>query len=445
MWNERGLTGVLAEILSRWEIPGMAVGVVSANEVLFTRCFGVQSLATMQPVTPESIFCVASVSKSFTASAVMQLAERGLVDLDAPVNLYLPYFQIGAERCARITPRQILSHTSGMPDMDEGEYDLLVAHPEWDDGAAERYVRGLSGRKMAADPGERFLYSNIAYNVLGDLIAKVSGMPFETYLKTCVLAPARMPQSTFCFAEVPRDRLAVPHIRIPDRIVRPIYPYHRADAPASFLHSSLTDMCRWLMACLNQGSLGGRQILSPASLEQMWQPAARWGYPPLYEDMGLGWTLGHYHGAKTASHGGMGFGWTDFMVVLPERNRAAVILCNEESFARGRTVGAVLDVILGLEPQAGSVSWMVPVCQALRSGGMDAAYACYEALKGGAENYEIAEDDLINLAIQIETAKKYDLAAAVLELNLRAFPQSHETLSRLARLKQSDGPYPRQL
>jgi outer membrane protein assembly factor BamD (BamD/ComL family) len=88
---------------------------------------------------------------------------------------------------------------------------------------------------------------------------------------------------------------------------------------------------------------------------------------------------------------------------------------------------------------------MVPVCQALRSGGMDAAYACYEALKGGAENYEIAEDDLINLAIQIETAKKYDLAAAVLELNLRAFPQSHETLSRLARLKQSDGPYPRQL
>ncbi len=77
----------------------------------------------------------------------------------------------------------MLSHTSGMPDFTESEYEELVAHPEADEGASERLVRSLSSRKMAAAPGERFLYSNIAYNVLGDLIAKISGQTFEAYMK----------------------------------------------------------------------------------------------------------------------------------------------------------------------------------------------------------------------------------------------------------------------
>ena len=214
-----------------------------------------QSLETPVPVTLDSIFCVASIAKCFVATAVVQLAEHGKIDLDAPLVQYLPYFQLDDERYPQITIRQILSHTSGMPDMDESEYDELVAHPEYDDGAAERYVRGLRRRKMPAAPGERFLYSNIAYNVLGDLIAKISGQSFEAYMKEHILLPAGMPNSTFFYPDVPRDRLAVPHLRTPEMIVNPIYPYHRADAPASYLHSTVVDMCHWAITCLNGGAL----------------------------------------------------------------------------------------------------------------------------------------------------------------------------------------------
>jgi len=123
----------------------------------------------------------------------MQLVEHGKIELEAPLAGYLPYFRLDDERYREMTIRQVLSHTAGMPDMDESEYDELVAHPEVDEGAAERYVRRLSHLKLVAAPGERFFYSNIAYNVLGDLIAKLSGQSFEDYMKAHILQPAGMP------------------------------------------------------------------------------------------------------------------------------------------------------------------------------------------------------------------------------------------------------------
>jgi len=96
------------------------------------------------------------------------------------------------ERYRQINIRQILSHTSGMPDMEETEYVELVSCPEYDDGAAERYVRGLRDRKMIANPGERFSYSNIAYNVLGDMLAKVSVKSFEEVMRENILFPSGM-------------------------------------------------------------------------------------------------------------------------------------------------------------------------------------------------------------------------------------------------------------
>lgn len=98
---------------------------------------------------------------------------------------------------------------------------------------------------MIAAPGERFAYSNIAYKVLGHLITKITGQTFENYMQEHILRPAGMSESTLFFPDVPRSRLAVPHLRAPEMIVNPIYPYHRADAPASFLHSSVVEMCHW--------------------------------------------------------------------------------------------------------------------------------------------------------------------------------------------------------
>jgi len=433
MLYEHKLDAVLEEIMARWGIPGLGVGIVQEGEIVYAKGFGVQSLETRAPVTPDSVFCTASIAKCFVASAVLQLAEQGQLDLDAPLVQYLPYFKLDDERYRQITIRQMLSHTSGMPDMDEGEYDELVSHPETDEGAAERYVRGLSQRKMVAAPGERFLYSNMAYNVLGDLIAKLTGQTFEAYMKGHILLPAGMPESTFFFPEVARDRLAVPHLRTPEMIVNPVYPYHRADAPASFLHSTVREMCHWCIACLDQGLYHGRRFLSPASYDLMWTPVAPWGYPPFYEDVGLGWTLGHFDGVKTVGHGGMGFGWTDFLIFLPEVKRAAIILCNEESSARSRTLRAVVHAMLAREPLVNTVSWMVPISRALSEGGLEAAYACYAEIKSsGSEEYFFDEDELVNLAVQMLCVKKFDVAKDALTLNLHVFPEHIESHTCLA-------------
>ncbi len=437
---EQELDAVLQTIVTRWGIPGLSVGVTQGDEIIYIRGFGVQSLDTGAPIEPDSIFCTASIAKCFVASAVMQLVEQGHIQLDTPLIEYLPFFKLDDVRYTQITIRQMLSHTSGMPDMEDDEYDALLSHPEFDDAAAERYVRALSRRKMVAAPGERFMYSNIAYNVLGFLIAQISGQTFEAYMREHILLPAGMPDSTFLLSEVERRQLAVPHLRTPEMCVNPVYPYHRADAPASFLHSTVTDMCHWGAVCLNRGHYQGRQLLGPASYEQMWTPAARWGYPPLYEDMGLGWTLGHFDGTRTISHGGMGFGWSDFFTVLPEKGRAAIVMCNEESGARRRTVYAVIQAILDRPPQTGTISWMIPIIQAWQEGGMAAAWvACTRLQEGGDPDYELDADDLVNLVLQLLCVEKRDLAIEMLQLNTHAFPEHTESHLYLARLYLESG------
>lgn len=427
------LESVLQKIMSGWGIPGLGVGIVENGEIVYARGFGVQSLETCVPVTPDSIFCVASISKCFVASAIMQLVERGKLQLDVPLIEYLPDFRLDDERFDQVTLREMLSHTSGMPDIDEAEYDEMVAHPEYDEGSLGRYIQLIAGRKMVASPGERFAYSNIAYDVLGYLIARTSGKTFEDYMRDHVLHPAGMLESTFFFPDVPRKRLAVPHLRAPTMIVNPVYPYHRADAPASFLHSTVTDMCHWAITCLAGGTFDGHHILSPVGYELMWTPVAEWGFPPLYEHTGLGWTLGHFDGVKTVSHGGGGFGWTDFFIILPERNCGVIILCNEQSSARARTIRAVLHYMLDKEPFINSVSWMVPIGQALEEGGRLAAFARYNEIKNSTE-FVLDENDLVSLARQLCNVKKYAMAMHVLELNLHVFPEHIDSLIILAKL-----------
>ena len=432
------LDPILEDIKTRWEIPGLGVGIVEDGEIAYARGIGVQNLDTGVPVTPDSIFCIASIAKCFVACAVMRLVEQGKLRLDAPLIEYLPDFKLDDDHYREITLRQMLSHTSGMPDMGEVEYDELVAHPEFDEEAPARFVRALANRKMVALPGERFAYSNIAYNVLGHLIAKVTGLTFEETMKEHILNRAGMPDSTFFFPEVKRSRMAVPHLRVPALVVNPISPYHRADAPASFLYTTVVEMCHWGITNLNRGIYKGQRILSPASYDQMWTPLAKRDYPPFREAMGLGWALGHYEGVRTIGHGGGGFGWTCLLFLLPEKNQAAIILCNEESSAHERVALAVIRAMLGLEPHPGKVSWMVPVARALHASGIQGAYACYQEILND-QDYDFDAYDLITLAYQLLSAKKFDLATDVLELNLHAFPEHRETVAMLASLSNLKG------
>jgi CubicO group peptidase (beta-lactamase class C family) len=168
---EAKLQPFVQHVVASFGVAGLAIGIVKSGELVYTQGFGLRNLGTQEPVTPHSLFHLASVSKPFVATAIVQLVEQGKMALDAPIVTYLPYFRLKDPRYKDITVQQMLSHTSGMPDT----VDYHWYAPEDDAEALERYVRSLADEELIAAPGEKYAYSNIAFEVLGDLIAKVSG------------------------------------------------------------------------------------------------------------------------------------------------------------------------------------------------------------------------------------------------------------------------------
>lgn len=161
------LQPVLEKLIQRQDLPGFAIAVVEDNRIAYAAGFGVRNMTRKDdPITARSLFHMASITKPFVATSIMQLVENGKMDLDAPVIKYLPYFRMADERYKIITIRQMVTHTSGMPDVEDYEWDK----PQYDDGALERYVRSLSNLKLDFAPGERFAYSNMAFEILGDVI-----------------------------------------------------------------------------------------------------------------------------------------------------------------------------------------------------------------------------------------------------------------------------------
>ena len=137
------LETVLEKIIQDKKTPGIAVGIIKEGKLVYAHGFGVMNVEnSSRPVTPQTLFHMASITKPFVATSIMQLVEQGKVNLDEPVTKYLPYFQLKDPRYKAITVRQMLTHTSGMPDVTNYGWDK----PEYDDESLERYVRSLSDR-----------------------------------------------------------------------------------------------------------------------------------------------------------------------------------------------------------------------------------------------------------------------------------------------------------
>jgi CubicO group peptidase (beta-lactamase class C family) len=373
---------------------------------------------------------MASVTKTFVATAVMQLVEAGKVDLDQPVQRYLPYFRLKDPRAAAITVRQMLSHTSGMPDVEDYEWEKAVA----DDGALERYVRSLSDRELIAAPGERFQYSNMAFEVLGDLIAKVSGETFEGYVKAHILTPLGMKDSTLLRAEANPKLTTSPHV-LGDRltvIVSPVYPYNRMHAPSSTLHSNLLDMSRWALANLRRGELGGKRILKASTYDVMWKPT---GDPK--RPVAISWFQGERGGHRTIAHGGGDVGYRSHVLLLPDDGMAVVIMINSDAVPGSEMAEAAHDVVLGLPPKRIKKSLGTTVGRTLLEQGAAAAVKQYRDLKAAApDDYDFREPVLNRLGYWLLGHDRTADAVEIFRLNVEAYPKSanpHDSLGEAYR------------
>lgn len=336
------------KILKEARVPGLAVAVVRNGEEVYAQVFGVKNIETKEPLTTDSLFHWASVTKPFVATALVQLVERGEIDIEAPVVQYLPYFKVDDARYKEITVGQMASHTAGMPDVYDYEWDK----PVYDDGALERYVRSISDKKLIAAPGEVMRYSNIAFEVLGDVIAKVSGVTFEDYVAAKILVPLGMSRSTLLKVDAEESLLTSPHTvkregkgKKKRCVLREHWPYNRMHAPSSTMISNIHDMGRWAMANLNHGELGGNRILLESSYELLWNPRSE-----EFTKVGLSWFLGEHEGHRTVSHGGGDLGFSSNFVMLPEEGLAVVMASNVDGAPLHKITQLALNVLLGITP-----------------------------------------------------------------------------------------------
>ena len=307
--------------------PGLAVGVVRDQELVYAKGFGVTNLETGGEVTPRTLFHMASITKPFVATSIMQLLEQGKLSLDDPIVQHLPYFQLKDERYTALTIRRFLNHSSGMPDVEDYHWD----DPEYDEEALERYVRSLADRELLFEPGRWFSYSNLAFEVLGDLIAKVSGQSFADYVKEHILLPLGMKDSSILIRDVDPALLASGHVQGDNGevLVSEHYAYNRRHGPSSTLHSSVVDMSRWAIANMNRGELEGTRILDASSYELLWKPTltarVRGDNRVL---IGLSWFLSSFHGQPTVEHGGGDIGYITNFVMVPDAGVAVIVLSN---------------------------------------------------------------------------------------------------------------------
>jgi CubicO group peptidase (beta-lactamase class C family) len=399
------------------EIPGLAAAVINNGNVLLAKGFGVRSLESELPVTSTSLFHMASISKPFSATAIMQLVEKGMVSLDTRVVDVLPYFKMDDPRLPTITIQQMLSHVSGIPDVADYEW----GNPYSADDALEKYVRSLGSKKLLFDPGTDFSYSNTAFEVLGDVIGKVSGRPFEEYIQQNIFQPAGMKNSTFLRSEVPAELAVAPHIRLIENQVGPIYPYNRAHAPSSTFHTHAEDACRWMMINLNRGELEGQRILTRESYDLLWKSFFR---ADEEQQVGLSWFLTEHQDLLTIGHGGSDNGFRSQLWMIPEKNIGVTVMTNINPAPMDILASHLLDILLELPPKPVLSPAVFPIAKAYAQGGLPAAREQMSICLAESEQYELRVESFMQLADGLNDAGKPQQALDILTLGLELDPRS---------------------
>jgi CubicO group peptidase (beta-lactamase class C family) len=319
---------------------GIAVAVIYDTTVIYNKGFGYSDMATRDTVTGKTMFHLGSVPKTFVAVALMQLVEQNKVSLDSPVIKYIPELKFKDRRYRKITVRHLATHTSGIFTNRNHDWDK----PKNTDDALDNFVRSLDFDELRFEPGREFRYSDLNYDIIGDIIYRVTGIPFEEYMKNYILQPCGMTASTFYLPDT--STVARPYIDDYEncRIARGLlYPVNRERAPSGTLFSNTAEMCNWMMMNLHKGKFGNNVILKESSYDIMWKPNSKTGWPSgYYELIGVGWFSGKYAGKTVYLHSGTDHGYRAIFCIIPEDKYGVVILSNYKETA----VHYLLDRIL---------------------------------------------------------------------------------------------------
>jgi CubicO group peptidase (beta-lactamase class C family) len=317
-------TDVVSTTSKKFNIPGVAVGVWADGKEAYA-CHGVTSVVNPLPIDQDTLFLVASITKTFTATTLMCLVAEGKVELNAPVRRYVPELQLKDEQAAdKVTVLHLLNHTAGL------DWRVSASTGEGDD-ALERYVTKMAEMELIAPLGTRVSYSQAGYNLLGRIIEKVTGQTFEQAVAQLLFEPLGLSHSFFARDDIMTRRFAVGHNPGEDgtlSIARP-WRHSRGDDPGGGIASSVADQLRWARFHLGDGrAASGARVLPTNVLHQMKEPTAELRVSTLGDAIGLSWFLRDVDGVRTVGHAGSANGQFAELLLVPERNFAVISLSN---------------------------------------------------------------------------------------------------------------------
>lgn len=333
------LDGVARQELAAASVPGAAVAIVSGGRIVYVRAYGVANVETGAEMTPDLLFRLGSTTKMLTATALVTLAEKGLVDLDKPVGDYIKALH---PSIARVSAHQVLSHTSGLLDEapmfgSDGEEALMRHVLEW---TADRFF---------TEPGRIYSYSNPGYWLAGALIEAVGGKRYADLMNDTVFAPIGMPRTTLRPTMAMTFPLAQGHEVVAGKpaIVRPAA-NNAASWPAGSVFSNVLDLSRFVMAFVSGGKIEGRQAIAPGVIATLSRPATR--IPGSGSEYGYGLNIGTYRGLRIVQHAGARTGYGSTIRMVPERQFGVIVLSNRSGASLPRTTDKAMELGLGLSP-----------------------------------------------------------------------------------------------
>jgi CubicO group peptidase (beta-lactamase class C family) len=327
--------------LKEKNIPGLAVAVVSGEQIVFAKGFGAANVETGEPVKSEMLFRLGSTTKMFTCAAVVMLAEEGKLRLDAPVGDHVKGLH---PKIAQLTPAQLMTHTAGLRD----ESPMNGLH---DDTALAAGILKWKEDMFFTEPGRIYSYANPGYWLAGLLAETVDGCSYADLMNARLFQPLGMTRTTLRPTVAMTFPLAIGHEpggKNGPRVSRP-FADNAATRPAGQINSSVHDLARWCIALMHEGRLEGKQVLSASLIRELSTPRA--DIPGGQAKYGLGLQLTTMHGVRLWQHSGSRTGYGSLIRMAPEQKFAVILLMNFTGAAMPKTAEKAMELVLSLEPK----------------------------------------------------------------------------------------------
>ncbi len=352
------IEGMIVTLMQQMKIPGISLTVVEKGKAIYTKGIGARSIKGNLPATPDTLYGIGSVNKSFTCIAVLQLAEQGKLKIDDPVSKYID-FKLGKED-KPVLIKHLMSHSSGIPDL--GIASVLIRRHSFPE--TELYIPMSSSEdwllhanaaqgEVFDEPLKRFFYFNGGYALLGLIIEAVSGMKYTEYIAEYILKPLSMKRSTYLREEFEKeeDRMTA-YGTVKGMVKESIHPFDELIYAAGGLLSSVNEMENYLQMFLNNGTFIGNEVLKPESIKTMLEPmieVPQGVFGKTYYCFGL-FKTEDFFGEILYTHGGSTAVSSAYLAFIPKQKMGVVVEGNVGAVQGGLIAQAILASLLGKNP-----------------------------------------------------------------------------------------------